>query len=151
MIERLDEMKKDLTELATLLNGFKSEAVQLRILDIVLGDQARGQIHRSQASEKTPGVPRRQPKSVNREDSATEDKKRKVAVGAGAPATLTQLVSGDFFDKPRTINDIINHCKDMLARTFKANEFSGKLARMVRNGNLTRSKNAENQYEYTKP
>ena len=54
-------------------------------------------------------------------------------------------------NKPRTINDLIEHCKHNLARTFKANEFSGKLGRMVRNSELTRKKNTDKQYEYKKP
>ena len=36
MIERLAKMKQELSELATVLNEFKSEAVQLRIIDLVL-------------------------------------------------------------------------------------------------------------------
>ncbi len=38
MIQKLDSIKKQLAELATALNAFKSEAVQLRLLDFLLGD-----------------------------------------------------------------------------------------------------------------
>ena len=55
----------------------------------------------------------------------------------------------DFFKKPRTIGDILVHCETNLARKIKANEISGKLGRMVRNGELKRTKNADGQYEYT--
>ena len=78
-------------------------------------------------------------------------KRRQVASGSGAVATITQLLDGDFFKKPCVINDIIKHCKDNLARTFKANEFSGKLGQLVRTNQLTRVKNTDNQYEYKKP
>lgn len=37
MMENFESVKKQLTELATVLNGFKSEAVQLCILDLVIG------------------------------------------------------------------------------------------------------------------
>jgi hypothetical protein len=82
---------------------------------------------------------------------AAEGKRRKASSGIGAVATLSQLLSGNFFDKPRTIKDVIDHCKHNLARTFRANEFSGKLGRMVRDHELTRKKNADKQYEYKKP
>ncbi len=77
--------------------------------------------------------------------------KKKLSGGTGAKATLAKLMDGDFFTQPRTINDIIEHCKHNLARSFKANGFSGKLASMVRSGELTRKKNKEEQYEYNKP
>jgi hypothetical protein len=152
MMEKFADMKKQLSELASVLNEFKSESVQLRILDLVLGtettDDKPGQ-HKQLSSSRTARA-----KRVSKADntgSAAPGKRKKAPAGTGAPATLTQLLSGNFFDKARTINDIIEHCKHNLARTFKANEFSGKLGRMVRSDELTRKKNADNQYEYKKP
>ena len=151
MIEKLNGIKKQLVELATVLNAFKSEAVQLRLLDVLLEQEATEEpvkTHRRTRSSK------KARQSVPAEKSAGKSsgkKKKKAPSGTGAPATLTQLLSTTFFDKPRTIKDIIEHCKHNLARTFKANEFSGKLARMVRNDELTRKKNADKQYEYKKP
>ncbi|MBI3934758.1 MAG: hypothetical protein HY316_08690 [Acidobacteria bacterium] len=145
-------MKKQLSELATVLNAFKSEAVQLRIIELVLGSKSMELI----AGQQGGGKPsrkvraRRAPKTKGA-DGVAPSKRKKASSGSGANAILTQLLSGNFFDKPRTINDIIEHCKHKLARTFKANEFSGKLGRMVRDDELTREKNADNQYEYKKP
>lgn len=151
-MEKLEGLKKQLSELAVLLNAFKSEAVQLRILDFVLGEDA------TEASDDKVDKPRhvrkRRPqrtKTPKKVSSGAVTAKKKVASGTGAKATLTQLLAGAFFDKPRTINDIIEHCKHNLALSFRANEFSTKLGRLVRNGDLTRKKNADNQYEYTKP
>jgi len=152
MIEKFADMKKQLSELASILNEFKSETVQLRILDLVLGDEsmpnATGREEHGSPARRAPS--RRTPKT-KKNDSPALGKRKKAPAGEGAPATLTQLLTGNFFDKARTINDIIEHCKHNLARGFKANEFSGKLGRMVRNGELTRKKNAEKQYEYKKP
>ena len=152
MIHKLDSIKKQLGELATVLNAFKSEAVQLRVLDYVLGQQpierSADDPGRTHASRK----PRtRRAATPTKAAGATSTKRKKAPAGTGATATLTQLQEGNFFDKPRTINDIIEHCKDNLARTFKANEFSGKLGRLVRNEELTRKKNTDKQYEYKKP
>lgn len=149
MIDKLDRIKKQLGELATVLNAFKSEAVQLRILDVLLGQEPTKEPdtteRRTRSSKKPP------PSRTATAQGSTGKKKKMAPLGTGAPATLTQLLLTTFFDKPKTINDIIEHCKNNLARTFKANEFSGKLARMVRNGELTRKKNADKQYEYKKP
>jgi hypothetical protein len=151
MIDKLDSMKKQLGELASVLNAFKSEAVQLRLLDLLLGQEPaeeRGTIHRRTRSAKKA---RTKPAGGATSEGSPGKKKKKAVSGTGAPATLSQLLGTAYFDKPKTINDIIEHCKHNLARTFKANEFSGKLGRMVRNGDLTRKKNADKQYEYKKP
>ena len=42
MIERFSELKKDLVELAAVLNQFKSEAVQVRLLELLFDSPARG-------------------------------------------------------------------------------------------------------------
>ena len=152
MIEKFVSMKKELSELASVLNAFKSEAVQLRILELLLGSKSKEEI----AGQEEGGKPtrrvraRRAPKTKGA-DGGAPGKRKKEPAGSGANATLTQLLSGNFFDKPRTINNIIEHCKHKLAHTFKANEFSGKLGRMVRDDELTREKNADKQYEYKKP
>lgn len=152
MIQKLDAIKKQLSELAAVLNAFKSEAVQLRVLDFVLGEESLEELDEKPANIRTSRRSRpRRTATLKKTDSATSATRKKSSAGTGAPATLNQLLAGTFFDKPRTINDIIGHCKHNLARTFKANEFSGKLGRMVRTGNLVRKKNADKQYEYQKP
>lgn len=152
MIEKFEEVRKQLSDLATVLNEFKSEAVQLRILEFVLQENST-----TDEEEPTGASGQQKPKGRTRkaatkpDETQTSEKRKRGAVGTGAPATLLQLLSGNFFDHPRTINDIIEHCKHNLARTFRANEFSGKLGRMVRKGQLNRNKNADKQYEYKKP
>jgi hypothetical protein len=152
MMEEFSAMKGQLSELALVLNKFNSEAVQLRLLDLVFGkagDQDEpSPAKRERAIRKSP---RRKALNVKQEGEAPREKRRKGFTGTGAVAALIQLSSTNFFDKPKTINDVIDHCKHHMARTYKANEFSGKLGRMVRNGELTREKNADKQYEYKKP
>lgn len=152
MIEKLDSIKKHLSELAAVLNAFKSEAVQLRVLDFVLGEESSEEFDDKPANTRASRKSRpRRAAAAKKMGGATSTTRKKAAAGTGAPATLNQLLAGTFFDKPRTINDVIEHCKHNLARTFKANEFSGKLGRMVRTGDLARKKNADKQYEYKKP
>jgi hypothetical protein len=148
MIDRIESLKKPLSDLASVLNAFKSEAVQLRILEYLLGNEFRDD--ESNPSARTPRVGTRRVTKKQEVSSTSATGKKRAATGSGASATLTQLLTGNFFEKPQTINDLIKHCKNSMARTFKANEFSVSLARMVRDGKLSRKKNAEKQYEYKK-
>lgn len=158
MIERFSELKKDLIELATVLNQFKSEAVQLRLLELLF-DATPEDDAKEQNEEVAPKrrVNRRRNKrgasSAEKKaaDGSVTEKPKKTASGKGATATLTDLLASDFFKTHKTIGDIIEHSKNNLARGFKANEFSGKLARLVRSRELTRKKNADGQYEYKNP
>ena len=155
MIEKFAELKVQLAELATVLNTFKSEAVQLKLVEIIFGTDSGEDPHEKDGNGRKNSEPAAKRKG-NRKPASPKSlagppaKRKTLTSGAGANATLNQLAQGAFFDKPRTINDIIEHCKHNLARTFKANEFSGKLGRMVRDGELSRKKNSDNQYEYQK-
>jgi hypothetical protein len=152
VIENFDGLKKQLSDLAPVINGFKSEAVQLRLLEFVLGEgAASGKSDRTEDDKGSQKSERKRRRLTTKKASPETSGKRKIAPsGAGAVAALTDLLSGPFFSKPRTINDIVQECKLNRARTFKPNEFSGKLARLVRTGALTREKNADKQYQYKK-
>jgi hypothetical protein len=153
-IEDIQDKKKYLAELATVLNSFKSEAVQLRLLEHLLGNTGvdEDQVQPSGNTKTSPRRRRKRPNpSADNGGSGSPAKKKSAASGTGAVSTVTQLVEGEFFKKPRTIGDIIEHCKHNLARSFKANEISGKLGQLVRSKQLTRTKNADKQYEYKKP
>ncbi|WP_298333856.1 hypothetical protein [uncultured Erythrobacter sp.] len=158
MISNFDEVKKQLSELSEVINKFKSEAVQLRIVEIVLGDGAEhGSADDAQndASKPAPKPGRRKATRSKatlkaKVDSAeAKTSKNTRSSGKGAVATVSELVDNGFFEKPKTINDIVSHCEEKLARRFKSNEFSGKLGRLTREGILDRTKNGDGQYEYT--
>ena len=141
MIEKLANMKKQLADLATVLNTFKSEAVQLRLLEFLLGRQSNEMPGRTRS-------PRARNKTGKRK---TAKKQKKSPRRIGGQAALTNLLSMSFFDKPRTIKDIVKYCKQKFGRTFKPTDFSGKLSRLAATGELVRKKNAKNKYEYKKP
>ena len=158
MIERFSELKKNLIELASVLNQFKSEAVQLRLLELLFDATAKSNPKEQDDSAATKRRANGRAKKGRAKTSAKKAaqggpsvKPKKGAGGKGANATLTNLLVGDFFRTHKTIGDIIGHAKLNLARDFRANEFSGKLARLIRSGELTRKKNADGQYEYKKP
>ena len=152
MIENFEMLKKQLKELSEIINAFKSEAVQLRIIDLIFGapvELPEVQVENKNATTK---LKKQAPKKKKPQKTKNTNSilKKRTPSGGGAVATLTQLFEEGFFEIPKTINDFIQHCDTNLARKFKANDISGKLARMVRNGELTREKNADNQYEYKK-
>ncbi len=148
MIKNFEDTKKQLKDLAEVVNAFKSEAVQLRVVELVFGLE--------EDTEEEPQVSPKKRKAAKKKtapkSSSTSQAKKtnpgKKAGGQGAVSTLSKLVEGNFFEKSKSIADIVQHCEHNLARKFKQNEFSGKLARLVRDGTLKRTKNAENQYEY---
>src|ERR1700733_6272011 len=155
-IEEIEGKRKQLTELATVLNSFKSEAVQLRLLEYILGENASADQRKPSDENKarSGGKQRKQrkqrgavPEAVTGGGRAAPPKKRAAPGGNGPTATVTQLLEGDFFKKPQTIGAIVEHSKHNLARSFKANDISGKLGQLVRAGQLTRAKNADKQYE----
>jgi hypothetical protein len=155
MLKDLEQLKKQLSDLSEVINKFKSEAVQLKIVEYLFEGTSE-----AAASPKTTDVhadgsrKRRRKKASRRGDrgaSGEEAKGRGRRGGKGAVAVLSELVDGDFFNQKRTIGDIVEHCVHTQARRYKANEFSGALGRHTRNGVLRRVKNAEGQYEYSKP
>ena len=54
MIQKLDDMKKQFSQLATILNAFESEAVQLRVLDFIFGNQSSEESNDRPGSTQTP-------------------------------------------------------------------------------------------------
>lgn len=151
MIENFENVKRQLAELSSIINSFKSEAVQLRIIELILGTPAK---KKGQSAEEdinsTRKRQKRRRKPALKKEGEGEPIKKKATAGTGAYATINQLATTDFFETPKTIGDIIQHCDTNLARRFKPNQLSGKLARMVRDQELKREKNVDGQYEYKK-
>jgi hypothetical protein len=152
MIKNFTELKKQLQELSAVINSFKSEAVQLRIVELVLQDKADDE---GDGSESEVQRTRRRKRALRPERiPAADDAKRagkRLTAGKKGPATiLGELIEEGFFQSKRTINAIIEYASAQKARIFKASELSGPLARFVRDKRLKRQKNADGQYEYHK-
>jgi len=154
MFKDFETTKKQLAELAEVVNKFKSEAVQLKLLELLF-DATPHEIEDEEAGDVgTKSKKRTRKKRASAKNVVSPDKDNKIAKKSssfGAASILKKLYDEDFFTKPKTIADICQHSDKSLARKIKPNEISGKLARMVRSGELAREKNSDNQYEYTKP
>lgn len=156
MIKNFEEVKAQLRELADVINAFKSEAVQLRLVDLVFNAVSGEEIQKESPKDE-PHSPsgrgssrrkRRRPTPIANSSSGDTAKTRSTS-RPGGKATLARLLSDGFFKKPKTIGQIVEHCDHNLALKYAQSDFSGRLARYVRDGQLRRTKNTENQYEYS--
>lgn len=137
-MEDLESIKKQLLDIAPVVNAFKSEAVQLRVVESLLSQMS---------FEPSQEVKQHKP---GKKAKAKAPKKQAKAAGKGPIALLNKIYEQGFFNKPKTIAEIVSHCEVNEAKKIKQTDISGKLARMVRDGQLRRNKNAESQYEYKK-
>jgi hypothetical protein len=98
-MEKFEGIKKQLSELATILNEFKSESVQLKIVDYLLSRQPeRSQdIPVDEAKEHAARNVKHVAKAKNSQNGSSEKRKKSTA-GTGAQSTLMQLTDGDFFN-----------------------------------------------------
>ena len=154
MIKNFDEIKSQLAELAPIINSFKSESVQLRIVELIFKSVNTTETDLGETSADETGGDTQPPRKARKRSSEAKpslnSQKRKVT-GSGPIPTLTELIEEGFFAKRQTLNQILEHCKSTKARLFRPNQFSGPLGRLVRDGKLKRQQNSENQYEYWKP
>jgi hypothetical protein len=156
MIQNFEQLKGQLTELASIVNSFKSEAVQLRVVELILAGAAMEDKTEDKAivspvppSRKSSG---RRAKQAAKENSAGKTPRTSKKPRTVGPATLlSDLIDEGYFSEKHGISDILQYCGTHKARTLKANEVSSPLARFVRDERLKREKNADGNYEYFKP
>jgi len=154
----LDELQKRLKTIADVVNAFKSESVQLRVVEVLLGQlgvlnntptatSPTPQVRRRRSTNKTPRT-----KSKTATVAKEDEHKKKPSRGTSSPgafAMTNQLLSDGFFKNPQTIGAIVSHCGTSKGHHYKANECSPGLLRLLRDNKLTRKKNKDGQYEYT--
>lgn len=155
MQKQFQELKRQLAELSETINKFESEAVQLRIVELVFNRALGGGMNFSEpeavAYESGPATARRIERKTARPAPAAKSRARSSMPSAsGAVAALSNLVEGDYFKEKRTIGDIVQQCQDAFGTRYKSNAFSGPLSRYARKGVLKREKNAEGNYVYYK-
>jgi len=151
MLKNFDDVKVQLQELAEIVNAFKSEAVQLRVVELVLSEskpEDDGRESRQPPADERRRPARRRPAKAENGDGVGERRVTRRAGGRGARATLAKALSDGYFKKPHTLGELVKHTETNMASKFKQSDFSGSLARYVRDGKLKRVKNSEGQYEY---
>lgn len=148
MNRNFHELKQQLAELSETINKFESEAVQLRIVELLFSETGNG----SELSEGENGVyaagPGRLMAGQGEMGGLPGRRRRAVPSASGAVAALAKLVDSDFFLKKRTIGDVVKKCEEEVGTRYRSNAFSGPLSRYARSGVLKREKNAEGKYVY---
>lgn len=157
MREKFQELNQQLAELSETINKFESEAVQLRIVELIFA-QARQSSQfaegEAQSYEAGPGRNGKAANGVGGRRAAGERSRRREGAqpsASGAVVALANLVDGDFFEQKRTIGDVVKKCEEEFGIRYKSNAFSGPLSRYARKKDgLKREKNAEGNYVYFK-
>ena len=147
MIKNFDVIKEQLKELAGVINSFKSEAVQLRLIELVFEAAEGGSDEESgRDAPAKEDRPRRQArKKAAKSPAAAATSKAKGSGRPGGKAMLDRLHGEGFFKKPKTIKQLVEHCEHNLAFKYKQSDFSGPLGRLTRDGKLKRTKNSDKQ------
>jgi len=144
MSKHIEKLKKQLTEISEVVNSFKSEAVQLKIVEKlldVLVDFDKNEIESTELLNK-----RGHRKNDYDSDNYPFAQGRKKP---GATKILNQLLSTDFFVTPRSISSIATYCKDNFDSDFKTSELSGILLKLANENKLRRERsNDNNRFEY---
>ncbi|MFC0516139.1 hypothetical protein ACFFGT_18100 [Mucilaginibacter angelicae] len=142
MSKHIEKLKKQLVEVAEVVNSFKSEAVQVRIIDRLLEVMIESEKVDADGVEMFSKKARKL--RIEDEGGAISGRKK-----PGATKILNQLLNTDFFDTQRSISSIANYCKDQYDSDFKTSELSGILLKLANENKLRRERsNENNRFEY---
>jgi hypothetical protein len=156
MLKNIELIKTQLSELAGVINLYKSEAVQLKIVELVFKHATSGDSPDVVEKEDARREARRRRTQKSNKLKETGQKANKPAPASkkrasklGPAAALQRLLDIGYFKSKRRLGDITGYCETKLASPIKQTALSGPLARLVHDGKLDRDKNTEDgQYEY---
>lgn len=151
MIRNFEEIKKQLADLAEVVNGFKSEAVQLRIIERLLGLVGSEEMPPARPAAQGVGIARTQKraKKTSGGTSGNPAKKTPKSSSGKKPKGAVDLLRSDgFFKSKRTAAAVQDHLQHSRAMTFTVGALQMVLNRLVQNNEMKREKNAQKQYEY---
>jgi hypothetical protein len=128
MSKHIEKLKKQLVEVAEVVNSFKSEAVQVRIIDRLLEVMIESEKGDAEGGE------------------MFGKKVRKLRVEDDGGAVAGRKKPGA---TQRSISSIANYCKDQYDSDFKTSELSGILLKLANENKLRRERsNENNRFEY---
>lgn len=146
MSKQTEKLKKQLIEISEVVNLFKSEAVQVKVIDKLLDVMIDGD--RTETDTIEPFAKRSFKQRLNGHSYEHSSNRKK----PGATKVLNQLLTNtDFFDTHRSISSIADYCKSNYDSDFKTSELSGILLKLANEHKLRRERsNANNRFEYVK-
>ena len=150
MIKDFKKIKEQLIELSEVINSFKSETVQVRLVELILGGSETAEPSEPEVKVSDMPIVRRgrkpKPAVVYQQPRIrrTRSKDR-----PGPSIILKRLVDEKYFDDRRTIGDVVSYCAETFGYQYKSTDLSGTLARFVKEETLKREKNTNtSQFEY---
>jgi hypothetical protein len=145
MSKHIEKLKKQLVEISEVVNSFRSEAVQVRVVDRLLDvmiEIEKGDTDTAEIFSK---------KSYKSRENGESYSPLRGVKKPGATKVLNQLLSSDFFNTRRSISSIADYCKENFDSDFKTSELSGILLKLANEGKLRRERsNENNRFEYIK-
>ena len=147
MSKHIEKLKKQLIEISEVVNSFKSEAVQVKIIDKLFDAMLESERNDAEGNELFNKKGRKLRPENDDENYPFSSGRKK----PGATKILNQLLSTDFFNTPRSIAAIADFCKDNFNSDFKTSELSGILLKLAKEHKLKRERNDDNnRFEYVK-
>lgn len=160
MMKDFTKTAEQLRELAKVLNEFKSEAVQVKLVELLFADvtvpttvakpaavKRAAEVPEKKAT-KGPGRPPKQKAVV---PAAPRTTRKRSTTRPGPSVILKKLIESNFFTDSRTIGDVVDYCMKVYNYEYKSTDLSGTLAKLAKDGILKREKNPQtNQFEYSK-
>ena len=144
MSKHIEKLKKQLVEISEVVNSFKSEAVQVRVVDRLLDIMI--ELEKADGDDVFIKRAYRQRGSDEGNYSPVKGAKK-----PGATKILNQLLLTDFFETAHSISSIANYCKDNFDSDFKTSELSGILLKLANENKLRRERsNENNRFEYVR-
>jgi hypothetical protein len=144
MSKHIEKLKKQLLEISEVVNSFRSEAVQVRIIDRLLdaiSESDKGEVEGMTIDNISRNRRRLRP---GEGDESMPGRKK-----PGATKILNQLISTDFFNARHSISEIAEYCRQHYDSEFKTSELSGILLKLAKESKLRRERsNDNNRFEY---
>ena len=149
MLSTITGLKEDLAKLAGVLNQFRSEAVQVKLLDRffnILPAPGTELVNPVATTKPRRGRPPKVQTITTQSHEVPAKRGKRSAMGA--TGALDALLSKGYFKSRRTIGDIVQACESKVGVSIKVTNLSGPLARFVQEGKLQRAKNKDDKFEY---
>lgn len=145
MNKHIEKLKKQLFDISEVVNSFKSEAVQVKIVERLLDAIIESDKSDNENSEAFNKKEYKLRLNVGNRNPGRGLKK------TGATKILNKILLTGFFDTSRSIASIANFCKENHDSDFKTSELSGILLKLVKENKLKRGRSDENnRFDYMK-
>ena len=146
MSKHIEKLKRQLLEISEVVNSFRSEAVQVKVVDRLLDAMIESEKGESEGADVFNRRVRRTRPTDDDENTQLNGRKK-----PGATKVLNQLLLTDYFNSSHSISEIADHCKESYDSDFKTSELSGILLKLAKENQLRRERsNDNNRFEYIK-